>query len=117
MISGDIMPTSMDKDKIFIEIRHTVMFLLRERAQGREQFDIADLFRRDLEDEIVNNFDNMIKRQEYENIILKLFEQKKTEKKIHSTGPCSKRNRKAHQAVQNAVKKTNPEKAYFAIQS
>ncbi len=81
MISGDIMPTSMDKDQIFIEIRNTVMFLLRERAQGREQFDIADLFRRDLEDEIVNNFDNMIKRQEYENIILQLFEQKKQKRK------------------------------------
>ncbi|KPK89025.1 hypothetical protein AMJ80_10350 [bacterium SM23_31] len=68
------------KEKYFTEIRQTIKFMLREREQGRELFKISDFFRKELEDEIVNNFGNMINRQEYEETVLELFGAKRSKK-------------------------------------
>jgi len=69
-----------EKEKFFTEIRQTIKFLLREREHGRESFQISDFFKEDLEDEIVNNFNNTINRQEYEEIVLGLFGTRRTKK-------------------------------------
>lgn len=69
-----------EKEKFFTEIRQTIKFLLREREHGRESFQISDFFKKDLEDEIVNNFNNTINRQEYEETILGLFGARRTKK-------------------------------------
>jgi len=61
------------KEKIFTEIRQTVKYLLREREQGNEVFKIADFFKKELEDRIVEDFDHIISKEEYEYTILSLF--------------------------------------------
>lgn len=67
------MSEAIEKDKIFLEIRQTIKFLLRERDQGKENFEISDFFKPGLETEILNNFDNAISRKEYEETVLALF--------------------------------------------
>lgn len=67
------MSEAIEKDKIFLEIRQTIKFLLRERDQGKDNFEISDFFKPDLETEILNNFDNAISRKEYEETVLALF--------------------------------------------
>jgi hypothetical protein len=67
------MTVDTQKEKIFIEIRQTIKYLLREREQGKEDFEISDFFKRNLENSILENFDNSIDREEYEQAILSLF--------------------------------------------
>lgn len=67
------MPETVEKDKIFLEIRQTIKYLLIGREKGKENFEISDFFDRNLEDEILNNFDNAISREEYEETILSMF--------------------------------------------
>jgi len=74
------MPEIEEKEKYFTEIRQTIKFLLWEREHGRESFQISDFFKKELEDEIVNNFDNTINRREYEETVLELFGAKRSRK-------------------------------------
>ena len=60
----------LKKDKALNEIRTTLRFLIKERAQGREQFDDKFFFDEELERNILYNFDGIITRSEYEEVIL-----------------------------------------------
>jgi len=62
-----------DKEKIIKEIRLTIKYLLREKEKGRESFDNSDFFDRDLEEEIIGNFDYKIGIPEYEELVYNVF--------------------------------------------
>ena len=62
------MAKKISKEKIFTEIRQSVKFLLRERDKGREEFEVSDFFKEELETEILENFNQKINKEEYENV-------------------------------------------------
>ena len=62
--------SSLKKEKALDEIRTTIKFLLKERERGREQFKDKDFFNENLERNILYNFDSIITRTEYEEVIL-----------------------------------------------
>jgi len=65
--------TLVKKENVLDEIRTTVRFLLKEREKGREQFNDQDFLDADLERNILYNFDGIISRKEYEEVILEFF--------------------------------------------
>ena len=67
----------MDKEQILIEIRQSIKYLLKEKEQGRDKFEISDFFKKNLVNEILNNFSNAISHQEYEDAVLEIFGQKR----------------------------------------
>jgi len=46
---------------------------MHERERGRESFEISEFFKKDLENEIILNFNNLIDRTEYEEIVYSVF--------------------------------------------
>lgn len=58
------------------EINKTVLFLLRERDKGKEEIDISDFLDNKLEKNIIENFDRTISKDEYEELIFKIFKGK-----------------------------------------
>ncbi|NVM04751.1 MAG: hypothetical protein HWN67_20695 [Candidatus Helarchaeota archaeon] len=58
------------------EIGKTVLFFLRERDKGKEDIDIYDFLDNKLEKSIIENFDGTISKDEYEELIFKIFEVK-----------------------------------------
>ncbi|MFC1477653.1 hypothetical protein ACFL6L_04205, partial [candidate division KSB1 bacterium] len=50
-----------------------IKYLLREREQGKEKFEIADFFKPDLEEQIIANFNNEISISEYEELVYSIF--------------------------------------------
>lgn len=67
------MLSNLTKNNIVTEIRQTVKYLMREREKGNEKFDIADFYKKELEDELLLDYDNKITRGEYKKIIADLF--------------------------------------------
>jgi len=74
-----------EKKSIFDEIKETIKFLLRERARGKEQFEVKDFFNAKLQENIINNFDKKITQEEYETVIMEMFGLKKISKDEHMT--------------------------------
>jgi len=63
----------LKKDKALNELRTTIKFLIKEREQGREQFEDDVFFDEELERNILYNFDGILTRSEYEEVILEFF--------------------------------------------
>lgn len=74
-----------DKKKIFKEIKDTIRFLIRERQKGKESFEVKDFFNDSLQENIIENFDNKITREEYESVIMEMFGLKKISKETSLT--------------------------------
>ncbi|MFC1725127.1 hypothetical protein ACFL4T_05845 [candidate division KSB1 bacterium] len=53
---------------------------MRERAKGKENFEVKDFFNDSLQENIINNFDGKISRAEYESVIMEMFGLKKISK-------------------------------------
>ena len=58
------------------EINKTVLFLLRERDKGKGEIDISEFLDNKLEKNIIENFDRTISKDEYEELIFKIFKGK-----------------------------------------
>ena len=69
-----------EKKPIFNEIKNTIRFLMRERAKGKEDFEVKDFFNDSLQENIIRNFDGKITRAEYESVIMEMFGLKKISK-------------------------------------
>ncbi|MCP4723830.1 MAG: hypothetical protein GY863_02280 [bacterium] len=84
------MAKTITKEAAFTELRNTLKFLMSEQEKGNESFEVADFLDIELEDRIIKNFNNIINRDEYENVISDLFGKIDRKKSSVSTAALQK---------------------------
>jgi flagellar biosynthesis protein FlhG len=67
------MKQTVQKEEVYEEIRQAIRYVLHERELKEVSFDISDLFRKNLINQIIYNFDNSIDQNEYVETVLRLI--------------------------------------------